>query len=149
MLDQLVTEYIVWKNLRKIAPRGALGHGFATKPKFISIDGRKSYGYQLYFFFDDNGLIQPYSSHNPKGYFSVAVDEEPLEMNSEMENENEIVRTERILNYKISKPLPDSYKEKVHERLQATLQRFNHLFGFNPDYNGFTAGDFLNDIPLF
>ena len=145
----MITDLVAWKNVRTIAPRGMLGHGFATKPKFTFIDGRKSYGYRLYFFFNDNGLIQPYSTHNPKGYFSVAVDEEPLEMKSEMENENEIVRTERILNYKLSGPLPDSYKEKVDERLQTTLQRFNRFFGFNPDYNGFAVGDFLNDTPLF
>jgi len=156
MLDNIVTNLIAQYNVKKITDKGKIYDVFREEGPALyttlDAEGKTFEGYLLQFLFDDRGLIR-YAGHSrnfPKpamkkfnsGSFSVAVDIEYLAKAAKMGMNSYPHKEERIIkSYCDYSKLDQDKKEKVQRRLQASMDRFNYLYGFDPDYGGFTPGN--------
>ena len=160
MLDKIITDLIVWKNVRKIAPQGKLYYFNQEGPSLFVLkkkDSKMIVGYNYVFLFNDAGIIQHAGAPNlfPKaedyqdklhvGRFEVEQDMDYLRKIAKSGTSYLNVREERI----IHGLYPIKTLEKVRIRLNRTMETFNAQFGFNPDYTLFSEGSFLEDEPLF
>lgn len=123
--------------------------------------------YAISFLFNRRGLIQNFGtvrnlpSQKLKRYslgtFLVVVDMPSIRAMLERryddrncpkerkEDDNPAFQQERI----VAVYYPEKTLERVVRRLEKTKEAYNKQYGFDPDYQGFTAGNFLDDDPLF
>ncbi|HLD40353.1 MAG TPA: hypothetical protein VJB13_04385 [Candidatus Nanoarchaeia archaeon] len=149
MLDQLITEYIVWRNLRKIAPEGSLSSLFPNdKPSLMTLRTEEGIGlgYYIRFLCTNQGIILYNHSHKKfsegldryhEGIFVVALDPN-LAKRAKNGRVNESTREERITNVVYNSP---EVPEKAKRRIENTAAAFNEYFGFSYNYlfiEGFT-----------
>ena len=140
MLDELVTELIVWKNLKKIAPAGSLSSLFqddSDKPNLILLGSEdRSLGYYLRFLCTSQGIIK-YCGHPdyfPKkvdqyyeGIFVVALDSRLVKL-AKSGRAHESIREEKFVDIIYTNP---NVPEKTKKRIEYTMGTFNQRFGFS------------------
>jgi len=155
MLDTIVTNLVARYNVRKIAPKGKLRDSFGEdKPTLVNlgkVHGKTYSGYILHFHYDNWGLIR--HAGNPrtlfpkeqdgygKGIFLVAVDMEQARAIAKMRMENTDFKEEKIVDLICTSTM----SAQANRRLHSTMHTYNSLFGFNPDYDGFAVGNFLDE----
>lgn len=159
MLDTIVTGFVAKYNVGKISRKGKIRTIFGEEGPalhFVDVNGKNFPGYVLHFLFDDLGLIR-YAGHARDlptekvdrynlGTFLVAVDMGYLAKLAKMNMNTDNIKEERIVKHRCDySKLKAPETEKVQERIQATKYKYNAQFGFNPDYDGFTVGNFLDD----
>ncbi len=156
MLDALMTDLVAEYNVGKISRKGKIRAIFREEgPTLYRVDVNGIFfpGYLLHFLFDSKSLIH-YAGHSrnfPKkafdqyslGAFSVAIDMEYLAKLAKKGMDFTQIKEERIIKFSCDySKLKPCLKEKVQRRLQATMEKYNTIYGFDLDYNGFTLDTF-------
>lgn len=149
MLDEIITDLIVWRNLKKIAPEDRLLSLFPDdKPNLMTmkINGEISWGYHIRFLYTDQGIIKygghpgdfpKETDHYHKGIFVVVLDPKVIAM-ARNGRAKDSIREERITEIIYNSP---EIPEKAKKRLEDTKDAYNERFGFSDHYlfiEGFT-----------
>jgi len=160
MIENIVTWSIVNLNFRKIT-RGSsdnLQLDIDCEQQTLGSAGfwRRNYPcYAIDFLVNRQGLIRYFRNLHelPRkkveryslGSFIVALDIPRIHTELKAGIRNAYFPQERIIEVRY----PSDISEKAKQRLEKTREAYNALAGFDPDYGGFTVGNFLDDDSLF
>lgn len=133
-----------------IAPKGNLRSTIEDGPSYGSAGAWQGFPcYTLHFLFNNQGIIRhsgDYRDFPPGkilqynyGFFVVAADTEQFVIGARRKNYQEEFQNERIVKINAG---------AANKILMATAELWNKKYSFNPDHDGFTIGNFLDDDTL-
>ncbi|MBI4147076.1 hypothetical protein HY494_00295 [Candidatus Woesearchaeota archaeon] len=158
ILDDFVTDFVAEYNFQKyLKPEGSL-------QSLLGYDVNKPLGtwqeypcYGIDFICDPWGILQKFGNwrrdfskeeieKNYLGRFKVAVDQAQIQAAKQAGIKDIGFPHEKIISVQFNK---DEVPKKIMDRIKETAMLYNAEFGFNPDYDGFTLGDLLDQEQSF